>query len=77
MKKFLLGIAVFITTAILCVVGAGAETYGDYTYTVLDDGTVEITNAGNGIYTLRVEAWDDATTPHKITVNWSGEPYFR
>lgn len=43
----------------------------------LVEGTVEITNAGNGIYTLRVEAWDDATTPHKITVNWSGEPYFR
>ena len=44
MKKFLLGIATFITMAVLCVVSAGAETYGDYTYTLLDDGTVEITD---------------------------------
>ena len=44
MKKILLGIAVFFTTAILCIVSAGAETYGDYTYTVLGDGTVEITD---------------------------------
>ena len=43
MKKILLGIAVFFTTAILCIVSAGAETFGDYTYTVLGDGTVEIT----------------------------------
>ncbi|MBQ8791283.1 MAG: leucine-rich repeat protein [Ruminiclostridium sp.] len=43
MKKFLLGIAVFITTAILCIVSAGAETYGDYEYNVLSNGTVEIT----------------------------------
>ena len=44
MKKILLGIAVFFTTAILCIVSAGAETFGDYTYTVLGDGTVEITD---------------------------------
>ncbi len=43
MKKFLLFIATFIFTTILCVVTAGAETYGDYEYTLLDDGTVEIT----------------------------------
>ena len=43
-KKILLGIAIFFTTAILCIVSAGAETYGDYEYTVLSDGTVEITD---------------------------------
>ncbi|MBQ2798207.1 MAG: leucine-rich repeat protein [Ruminiclostridium sp.] len=44
MKKFLIGIAMFFTVMMLCVVSAGAETYGDYEYKVLDDGTVEITN---------------------------------
>ncbi len=44
MKKFFLGIVVFITTAIICLVSAGAETYGDFEYAVLDDGTVEITD---------------------------------
>lgn len=44
MKKFLIGIAMFFTVMMLCVVSAGAEIYGDYEYEVLDDGTVEITN---------------------------------
>ncbi len=35
-------IAVATLTAIICAVSAGAETYGDYTYTVLTDGTVQI-----------------------------------
>ena len=44
MKKFLIGIAMFFTVMMLCVVSAGAEIYGDYEYELLDDGTVEITN---------------------------------
>ena len=34
----------FIMMTVVCVVSAGAETYGDYTYSVLSDGTVEITD---------------------------------
>lgn len=42
-KKLLLGLVTFAAMAILCVVCVGAETAGDYDYTVLDDGTVKIT----------------------------------
>ena len=41
-KKWLLGFMTFAAMAVLCVVCAGAETYGDFEYDVLDDGTVEI-----------------------------------
>ncbi|MBQ2799589.1 MAG: leucine-rich repeat protein [Ruminiclostridium sp.] len=54
MKKILVGIATFITMATLCVVSAGAETYGDYEYTVLDDGTVEITDYTGSAATLEI-----------------------
>lgn len=43
----------------------------------LVDGTVKITQEDNGVYTLNVEVWDDAVEPNKITINWSGVPYFR
>ena len=43
-KKWLLGFMTFAAMAVLCVVCAGAETYGDFEYDVLDDGTVEITD---------------------------------
>ena len=43
-KKWLLGFMTFAAMAVLCVVCAGAETYGDFEYGVLGDGTVEITN---------------------------------
>ncbi len=43
-KKWLLGFMTFAAMAVLCVVCAGAETYGDFEYGVLDDGTVEITD---------------------------------
>jgi len=56
MKKFLLGIAVFITTAILCVISAGAEVYKDYEYEVLSDGTVEITSYSGSALNLRTPA---------------------
>ena len=42
-KKWLLGLVTFAAMAVLCAVCAGAETYGDYEYDVLDNGTVEIT----------------------------------
>ena len=43
-KKWLLGLVTFAAMAVLCAVCAGAETYGDLEYGVLDDGTVEITD---------------------------------
>ena len=42
LKKWLLGLVTFAAMAVLCAVCAGAETYGDFDYDVLDDGTVEI-----------------------------------
>ena len=43
-KKWVLGLITFAAMAVLCAVCAGAETYGDFDYSVLDDGTVTITN---------------------------------
>ena len=44
MKKWLLAIMTFAVMAVLCVIGAGAETetYGDFQYRVNSDDTVEI-----------------------------------
>ena len=42
LKKWLLGLVTFAAMAVLCAVCAGAQTYGDFEYDVLDDGTVEI-----------------------------------
>ena len=42
-KKWLLGLVTFAAMLVLCTVCTGAETYGDFQYSVLDDGTVEIT----------------------------------
>ena len=41
-KKWLLGLVTFAAMAVLCAVCAGAETYDDFEYSVLSDGTVEI-----------------------------------
>ena len=43
LKKWLLGLVTFTAMVVICAVCAGAETYGDFKYSVLDDGTVEIT----------------------------------
>ena len=45
LKKWLLTLAAFAVMAVVCAVAAGAEnySYGDFSYTVLDDGTVAIT----------------------------------
>ena len=44
LKKWLLGFATFAAMVVICAVCAGAETYGDFEYSVLDDGMVEITD---------------------------------
>ena len=43
-KKWLLGLVTFAAMAVLCAVCTGAETYGDFEYSVLSDGTVYISN---------------------------------
>ena len=43
LKKWLLGFMTFAAMVVLCAVCAGAETYGDFEYDVLDSGTVKIT----------------------------------
>ena len=42
-KKWLLGLVTFAAMVVVCAVCAGAETFGDFEYSVRDDGTVEIT----------------------------------
>ena len=45
LKKWVLGLITFAAMVVLCAVCAGAEKYGDYLYySVLDDGTVQITD---------------------------------
>ena len=43
-KKWLLGLVTFAAMVVLCAVCTGAETYGDFEYSVLSDGTVYISN---------------------------------
>ena len=44
LKKWLLGLVTFAAMVVLCTIAAGAETYGDFEYSVLSDGTVYISN---------------------------------
>ena len=55
-KKWLLGLVTFAAMAVLCAVCAGAETYGDYEYSVRDDGTVEITDYNGSAKTVDIPA---------------------
>ena len=48
LKKWLLGLVTFAAMVVLCAVCAGAETYGNLEYSVLDDGTVQITDCEYG-----------------------------
>ena len=53
LKKWLLGLVTFAAMAVLCAVCVGAEKYGDYLYySVLDDGTVQITDCETGAETV-------------------------
>ncbi|MBO5378084.1 MAG: leucine-rich repeat protein, partial [Ruminiclostridium sp.] len=69
MKKILLGIAVFFTMAIMCIISASAETDGDYTYTVLSDGTVSITKYNGTATELAIPSVIDGKTVTTIGEN--------
>ena len=74
-KKLLLGLVAFAAMAVLCAVCAGAATYGDYEYEVLDDGTVEITGYNNGSATeLVIPAGIDGKSV--ASIGW-GAFYYR
>ena len=69
MKKLIIGIATFMIMAVLCVVSVGAETYGDYEYTVLDDGTVSITKYNGTAAELTIPSAIDGKTVTTIGEN--------
>ena len=53
-KKWLLGLVTFAAMVVICTVCASAETYGDFEYSVLDDGTVEITDYNGNAKTVDI-----------------------
>ena len=56
LKKWLLGLVTFTAMIVLCTVCAGAETYGDFEYSVLGDGTVEITGYNGSAEKVEIPA---------------------
>ncbi len=65
-KKWLLGLIAFAAMAVLCAVCAGAETYGDFNYSVLDDGTVEIIKYSGEAETVDIPSKIDGKSVTKI-----------
>ena len=82
LKKLLLGLVTFAAMAVLCAVCAGAETYGNLEYRVLDDGTVRITDCetgaeavvipdtidGKSVTSIGWRAFEDCTSLTSITI---------
>ena len=66
LKKWLLAIAAFAVTAVVCAIAAGAETYGDFEYDVLDDGTVEITDYNGSAKNVDIPKKIDGMSVTKI-----------
>ncbi len=65
MKKFLIGVVLFISAVVLCTLTVGAEVYGDYEYIVIRDGTVKITDYTGNATELEIPAEIDGK---KVTV---------
>ena len=65
-KKWLLGFMTFAAMVVLCAVCAGAETYGDFGYGVLGDGTVEITNYNGSAEKVDIPAEIDGKSVTRI-----------
>ena len=68
-KKWLLGFATFAAIVVICAVCAGAETYGDFEYSVLGDGTVEITGYNGSAEKVDIPKTIDGKTVTKIGVS--------
>ncbi len=76
MKKWLLALTAFAVMAVVCAIAVGAETYGDFEYSVLDDGTVEITKFYGSAY----GRYENVSIPEKINeknVTSIGDSAFR
>ena len=69
LKKWLLGLVTFTAMIVLCTVCAGAETYGDFEYSVLGDGTVEITGYNGSAEKVDIPKTIDGKTVTKIGVS--------
>ena len=69
LKKWLLAFAAFAVMAVVCAVAAGAETYGDFEYSVLDDGTVEITDYNGSAERVDIPAKIDGKNVTSIGKN--------
>ena len=67
-KKWLLALAVFAVMAVVCAVAAGAETYGDFNYSVLDDGAVEITGYNGSAEKVDIPAEIDGKSVTSIGI---------
>ena len=65
-KKLLLGLVTFAAMAVLCAVCAGAETYGDFQYSVLSDGAVEITDYNDSAEKVDIPAEIDGKSVTSI-----------
>ena len=82
LKKWLLGLVTFTAMVVICAVCAGAETFGDYEYSVLDDGTVKITGYngsaetvvipdtidGKSVTSIGNGAFEDCTSLTSVTI---------
>ena len=82
LKKWLLALATFAVMTVVCAVCAGAETYQDFEYSALDDGTVEIARYygsaekvdipekidGKSVTRIGVSAFEDCTSLTSITI---------
>ena len=66
LKKWLLGLVTFTAMVVLCVVCAGAEMYGDLEYSVLGDGTVEITGYNGSAEKVDIPKTIDGKTVTKM-----------
>ena len=82
LKKWLLGLVTFAAMAVLCVVCAGAEIYGDFDYELADNGTamiygyhgnakeVKIPDTINGNVVTQIDrfAFSNESTIEKVTI---------
>ena len=69
LKKWLLGLVTFAAMVVLCAVCAGAETYGDFEYSVLDDGTVKITDYNGSAEKVDIPKMIDGKSVTSIKYN--------
>ena len=68
-KKWLLAFAAFAVMAVVCAVGAGAETFGDFEYEITYDDAVAITNYNGSAENVDIPAEIDGMSVKSIDYN--------